>query len=65
MARRSVWLWALLVLVVALVVFRKPSFANVHPAPPGSPESYFMNQGESCAEGYIQADKRSLKCQKK
>lgn len=65
MARRSVWLWALLVLVLALIAFRKPSFANVHPAPPGSPMSYFINPGESCDEGYTQPDPRSLRCQKK
>lgn len=65
MAKRSVLLWTLFVIVVALILFRKPSFANVHAAPPGSPPTYFINPGESCAEGYYQPDKRSLKCQKK
>jgi hypothetical protein len=65
MAKRSVLLWALVVLAVALILFRKPSFANVRAAPPGMPQTYFINPGESCAEGYDQPDKRSLKCQKK
>ena len=65
MAKRCVWAWALFVLVAALILFRKPSFANVHAAPPGMPQTYFINPGESCAEGYDQPDKRSLKCQKK
>ena len=63
--KRSVLLWALFVLLVALILFRKKSFANVHAAPPGMPQTYFINPGESCAEGYKQPDKRSLKCQKK
>lgn len=64
-AKRSVLLWGLFVLVVALILFRKPSFANVRAAPPNSPQTYFINPGETCAEGYDQPDKRSLKCQKK
>jgi len=65
MAKRSMLLWALFVLVVALILFRKPSFANVREPPPGMPQTYFINPGESCGEGYEQPDKRSLKCQKK
>jgi hypothetical protein len=65
MAKRCVWAWALFALVVVLILFRKPSFANVRAAPPGMPQTYFINPSESCAEGYNQPDKRSLKCQKK
>ena len=65
MAKRSVLLWALFVLVVALILFRKRSFANVREPPKPDAQFYYLNPGEACAEGYDQPDKRSLKCQKK
>jgi hypothetical protein len=64
-AKRSVLLWALFVLLVALILFRKKSFANVRAPPKPDAQFYYLNPGESCAEGYDQPDKRSLKCQKK
>jgi hypothetical protein len=65
MTKRSVWAWALFVLVVALILFRKPSFANVREPPKPGVNRYYLNPGEACAEGYEGPTGDSLKCQKK
>jgi len=63
--KRSVLLWALFVLVVALILFRKPSFANVREPPNPGASRYFIKPGESCAEGYTGPVGDTLKCEKK
>jgi hypothetical protein len=65
MAKRSVLLWALFAIVVVLILFRKPSFANVREPPKPDAQFYYLNPGESCAEGYKGPIGDSLKCQKK
>jgi hypothetical protein len=65
MAKRSVLLWALVAIVVALILFRKPSFANVREPPNPGASRYFIKPGESCAEGYTGPVGDTLKCEKK
>jgi hypothetical protein len=63
--KRSVLLWALFVLLIALILFRKKSFANVRAPPKPDAQFYYLNPGEACAEGYNGPIGESLKCQKK
>lgn len=65
MAKRSVWAWGLFVLVVALILFRKRSFANVRVPPKPGVEFYYVKEGESCAEGYEGPLGGARRCQKK
>jgi hypothetical protein len=65
MAKRSVWAWGLFFLVLALILFRKPSFANVREPPNPGVSRYFLKPGEACAEGYTGPVGDTLKCEKK
>ena len=65
MAKRSVLLWAVFVLVVALILFRKRSFANVRQPPTPGAAQYYLKPGESCAEGYTGPVGEYMRCQKK
>jgi hypothetical protein len=65
MVKRSVWAWALFVLIAALILFRKPSFANVRPPPKPDAQQYYLKPGESCAEGYTGPVGDYMRCEKK
>jgi hypothetical protein len=64
-SKRSVLFWALFVLVVVLILFRKPSFANVRAPPKPDAQFYYLNPGEACAEGYTGPVGDAMRCQKK
>lgn len=63
---KAKWAWVLVALLIAfLFLNRKPSFANVRQPPNPGASRYFLQQGESCAEGYTLTDAKLLKCEKK
>lgn len=66
MAHRSLFAWALVILLLAILFWnRRPSYANVRQPPSPGVSFYYLNPGEACAEGYDGPTGTALRCQKK